>query len=67
MARHMSEHKHRELMEASEPKTRVVLMLDILEFARLAGAASGAKLTVQEFIKRELKLDRTLQDPIEEE
>jgi hypothetical protein len=37
-------------------KTRVVLMLDELEFARLAGSASGAGLQLQEFIKRELNL-----------
>ena len=37
-------------------KTRVVLMLNELEFACLAGEASGARLTLQEFIKRELGL-----------
>lgn len=37
-------------------KTRIVLMFDDLEFARLAGSASGANLSIQEFIKRELNL-----------
>jgi hypothetical protein len=37
-------------------KTRVVLMLDDTEFARLAGGASGAQLSLQDFIKREMLL-----------